>query len=265
MVRDKLYIIDTLFSHAHSSSWYNKPEEFEWVRSPNDDHIFLTDNSLNLVDSIDANNKYAWLIESPRITPHAYEFIKNNHNKFNKIFTFSKDLLELSENTVLAPIGGCWIKKEDRLIHNKSKDVSIILSQKKTTEGHRLRHAIINKYSEIDSFGFNNYIENKIIGLKNYRFSIIIENCKEDYYFTEKLIDCFMTGTVPIYWGCPSIGDFFNEDGMIIFDNIENIESILEYISEDKYQQMVSSVKANYELAKNYLVCDDLIFNFLKK
>lgn len=262
---EKFHIIDTLFGHAYSSSWYNKPKEFEWVRTVNDEHIFLTDNTLKLVDTVNAKNKYAWLIESPKITPHAYDFIKHNHTKFDKIFTFNKDLLNLSDNAVLTPIGGCWIKEEDRLIHEKNKDLSIILSPKKTTDGHRLRHTIINKYPDIESFGFNNPIDNKITGLKNYRFSIIIENCKEDYYFTEKLIDCFITGTIPIYWGCPSIGDFFDVNGMIIFDGVSDMDKILKSISTKKYNEMLSSVKTNYELANKYLVCDDLIFNFLRK
>ena len=34
-------------------------------------------------------------------------------------------------------------------------------------------------------------------------------NGRGDYEFDEKLIDCFLTGTVPIFWGCPSIDKFF--------------------------------------------------------
>jgi hypothetical protein len=46
-------------------------------------------------------------------------------------------------------------------------------------------------------------------------FSFAIENCRQPYYMTEKLIDCFITGTVPIYWGADYAIDFFNPDGMI--------------------------------------------------
>ena len=46
-------------------------------------------------------------------------------------------------------------------------------------------------------------------------FSIAIENASYETYFTEKLLDCFATGTIPVYYGAPDIGDYFNKDGII--------------------------------------------------
>ena len=76
---------------------------------------------------MDSNNqkKYAWILESPVISPAAYEFIGNNHNKFDLIFTFSKELLAISDKFILTPLGGCWINDEDKNIHEKSKEVLI--------------------------------------------------------------------------------------------------------------------------------------------
>lgn len=264
MLKDKLHISDSIFSHAHSSSWYNKPTEFEWVRSYDGECMVFTDNHLKTVDNYETNKKYAWLVESPKITPHAYGFIKTNFDKFEKVFTFNKELLDSSDKFVFNPHGGCWINEEDRFIHDKTKMVSIIASPKTITEGHRLRHSVINAFNNIEVFGFHSRIENKITGLKDFRFSIVIENCKEDYYFTEKLIDCFITGTVPIYWGCPSISDFFDSKGMITFNDVNDLTNILNDLSEEKYNDMLDSVKTNYDLSKHYLVTDDLIYKNIK-
>ena len=84
-------------------------------------------------------------------------------------------------------------------------------------------------------------------------FCVVIENCKVDYFFTEKLIDCFLTGTIPIYWGCPSIGKFFNINGIITFDTKEECFDIIDTLSEEKYLNMLSHVKENFEEAKKYL------------
>lgn len=265
MSKDKLHIIDTIFSHAHSSSWYNKPSLFDWVRSHSDDQIVITDNSLFMVDKITSTKKYAWLVESPKITPMAYEFIRNNYNKFDLIFTFDKDLLELSDKFVLLPIGGCWIEEEDRKLYEKTKLVSIILSEKKSTEGHQLRHKIVEKHPTLDVFGYNNHIVKKISGLKDYKFSVIIENCKKDYYFTEKLIDSFMAGTIPIYWGCPSIGNFFDISGMLIFDTLDELDSIMNNLNKELYDSKIESIKYNFEEAKKYLVADNIIYNKIKE
>ena len=47
-------------------------------------------------------------------------------------------------------------------------------------------------------------------------FHVAIENVRQPHYFTEKLLDCFLTNTMPIYWGCPNIGAYFDTSGMII-------------------------------------------------
>ena len=80
MLKDKLYISDNLFSHAKSSSWYNSPKNFEWVRDDNGEHIVLTDNSLIHVTNYNHKKKYAWLIESPLVTKYSYEFVKKKQS-----------------------------------------------------------------------------------------------------------------------------------------------------------------------------------------
>ena len=265
MVKDKLYIHDIMFSHAYSSSWYNKPELFEWVRKYDEDYLILTDFSLHLVNNFNNKYKYAWLLESPEITSFAYDYIKQNYNKFDKIFTFSENLLKLSDKFIFIPFGGCWILGEDKCVHLKSKELSIILSSKKSTIGHKLRHQIIKKYPQIDSYGFNNPIENKIIALKDYRFSIIVENCKENHYFTEKLIDCFITGTIPIYWGCPSIGNFFDINGLLIFDTLEELDVIIDSLNEELYIEKLMSIKNNFNNAKKYIMADNFIYEKIKQ
>lgn len=267
MSKDKLHIIDNLFPHAYSSSWYNRPEFFEWDRNYSDEHVIITDNMLTSVDSITSKKKYAWLVESPMITPNAYEYIRNNYNKFDLIFTFDKNLLSLSDKFILLPIGGCWIEEQDRVIHDKTKLISMTLSAKKITEGHRLRHEIVNNklINGLDIFGYNNPIQNKISGLKEYKFNIIIENTREDYYFTEKLIDCFITGTIPVYWGCPSIHEFFDDKGMITFSSLDEFNNKKNLINDEFYKNNYESVLKNYDIAKKYLVADDMIYKTLKK
>ena len=73
-----------------------------------------------------------------------------------------------------------------------------------------------------------------------------------------------MTGTVPIYWGCPSIGKFFNTDGMIIFNNIEELSNILNNLSIEKYNDMKDAIQENFEKAKEYIIAEDYIYkNYL--
>jgi len=186
---------------------------------------------------------------------------------FEKIFTFKKDLLELSDKFEFVPLGGCWIKDEDIRVHPKTKGVSIIASQKSSTYGQQLRHKVINELGEglaVYGRGYNP-MEYKLKALKDYKYSIVIENCKEDYYFSEKLIDCIATGTIPIYWGCPSIGDFFNKDGILSFDTLEDLTKILMEIKEGESNIFEEALLENLETCKKYLIADDIIFKKLQE
>ena len=265
MLKDTLYIHDTMFSHAKSSSWYNEPELFDWVRKYDENHLVFTDYSLSQVDNFSNKKKYAWLLESPEITPFAYNFIKENYEKFDLIFTFDEELLKISEKFILVPYGGCWVETEDRKIHDKFKETSIILSNKKITEGHKLRHEIADIFDKIDMYGYKNPIDKKIKALKDYRFSIVIENCKKDFYFSEKIVDCFITGTIPIYWGCPSIGEFFDQEGILTFDTIEDLKIILNSLNKDLYETKKTHIKNNFEKCKKYLISDNILYNKLKE
>jgi hypothetical protein len=192
-------------------------------------------------------------IEPPSIM-NTTQAIINNQNKFNVIFTWNKDILNKCSNSVLFPFGSCWIKNEDQKIHEKTKETSIIASVKRKTIGHNLRHNIIqSNLIELDLFG-NGYnpIENKITALKDYRFSLIIENEKMDNWFTEKIIDCLVTGTIPIYWGCPNIGDYFDTRGFIIIESIEDLATKKNMLNDATYFEMLPYIKTNFDLAKNY-------------
>jgi hypothetical protein len=83
----------------------------------------------------------------------------------------------------------------------------------------------------------------------NYAFNVAIENrpqLEDDYYFTEKLTDCFITGTVPIYYGCPHIGKLFDEKGIITFSTMEELHNILDNLSFEKYNSMLDAIKYNF-------------------
>jgi len=255
-----------MFSHAHSSSWYNHPTDFEWVRADVGNEVVFTDNSLQQVSNFKNKKKYAWLMESPEVTASQYRFIKENFDLFDEIFTFDSELLELSPKFTLVPLGGCWIEFQDRLVHDKTRNLSAIVSNKRFLPGHKLRHDIVDRFNGIDVFG-GGYepIENKISGLKDYRFQIVVENCKKDYYFSEKLIDCFVTGTIPIYWGCPSIGDFFDLGGVITFDTVEELGIILNTLNEELYLDKLQSINNNFVRSLDFIVADDILYKKIRK
>ena len=68
-------------------------------------------------------------------------------------------------------------------------------------------------------------------------------------------------GTIPIYWGCPNISDFFNKEGIITFDSIDELKTILENIDFDAhYNSSINAIDENIELAKKYNITEDWMY-----
>lgn len=70
----------------------------------------------------------------------------------------------------------------------------------------------------------------KIQYLENFKFNISFENCSNNGYVTEKIIQPMFTNTIPIYWGAPDVGDDFNDKSFINYHNFDNDEEFIDYI-----------------------------------
>jgi hypothetical protein len=87
-------------------------------------------------------------------------------------------------------------------------------------------------------------------------FSVTIENDSYPTYWSEKILDCFASGTIPIYYGSPDIGDYFNMDGIILLNNDFDVMKI----TKKDYYDRIGAVKDNFNRAMKYDVIEDIIF-----
>lgn len=266
-------LIDKAFAHCEYSNnplpSLQKSKYITWNRT----NIDFNDHSGTIVATEEdiksdlflnyKGKKIAWLLECDKINNTLYEWVKNNHDLYDVIFTHNKELLKKIKNGYWLPFGGCWINKTDWLISDKDDKISIVASNKNFLTGHKLRHQVINTFNTIETYGLGyKPIENKITSLKNYKYQIVIENEKIPGYFTEKLIDCFVTGTIPIYWGDINIGDTFNIDGIIIFNDIDELKVILNNIGNIKIDD--KHIKENFDISMEYILAEDYMYKNYK-
>jgi hypothetical protein len=255
-------LVDTMFGSGLYSTTHQISKYLVWTFFPvKNSPVFYTDQSLERVKP-GRFRRIAWMHESPEITTSAYQWISRNNRLFDYVLTHQKTLLDFGDNFMFSPAGGCWIKPKEQQIHSKTKMVSIISSQKNLTTGHKMRIEILNNAKlKLQKFGRgSNPIKEKIMALRDFRYSVVIENSRTDYYFTEKIIHCFRTGTVPIYWGCPSIHEFFDLNGIITFQTLADLESILCGLSQIDYESRLIAIKNNFKLAEKYILSEDYIF-----
>ena len=130
-------------------------------------------------------------------------------------------------------------------------------TNKNETNGHKMRHDFINKYrNNMDLYGRGfKEINLKEEGLNDYMFSIVIENDNYDTYFSEKILDCFATGTIPIYWGTRKITNYFDENGIIFIENLK-----IEDLNKELYMSKIESIKYNFEKVLDYEITEDFIY-----
>jgi len=281
-MKPQIKIYDTAFAHSNGGSFGTgdlniHPTHFEWYRGKDTvgDIAVITESCFNDVDSVKEKIKIALIMEPPCIRPDAYVKIckPEFRNKFDYILTHQRDLLSTDPKFRHYTYAGCWIYPNKRVLHNKTKNISIIASSKRSTMGHILRHQVISCYRDrIDGIFGNGYdfVPNKIEALKDFRYSIVIENETSDDWFTEKLIDCFVTGTIPIYWGTKNIGDYFNTDAIIQFSEFHELEKIIKTATQEFYDSKLiynGPISNNFLLARKYYILpEDLIWtNFLKE
>lgn len=240
------------------------PVSFKWNTGSVSisEHIFFTDYCLHEVENCNTHQKkVAWLLEPKAICTSSYKYIEEKHNLFDYVLTFDRELLSKINNGLYAPYGTYWVN--DNINYEKNKLVSIIASFKNETIGHKIRHHIINTTSGFDIYGKHpkyKYVKSKNEALDEYFYSITVENSIQDSYWTEKLLDCFVTKTIPIYWGTRDVCNFFNKDGIIFFDKASELRNTLNTITPELYKQKEQAINENYQLALQYKDPEDFIF-----
>ncbi len=229
----------------------------------------------------DCENKIAVLRESEEIIPRYYDLaMKKDYimKEFSKILTHSERILNKYENAEFFPACGVWYgtninggNMDADACYKKIRNISVIASAKESCELHKLRSGLARHYDKdprVDAYGaaVGKFVMQKAEALESYRYSIAVENCVTSYYFTEKIMDCFASMTVPIYVGATKIGDFFNVDGIIQIDknklnDFSYIDSIIQQCNEDDYANRRDAIIDNYYRVQKYTCIEDYIYN----
>lgn len=135
----------------------------------------------------------------------------------------------------------------------KTKLISVITSNKVFTKGHQDRIRFVEKLKayygdKLDVYGrgFNDF-KDKWDVIVPYKYHIVIENSAADHYWTEKLSDCYLAGTFPIYYGCTNVHAYFPENAYKTID-IYDFEAAV---------SVIDAAIANEESGKNQLVLQE--------
>lgn len=216
----------------------------------------------------------------------------------NKPYIEFNTILTTDTNSVFIPYvfdNVHFNEKHTHLRRIEPKHKSKILAFCATNPGNKNdidRLLIFNKFCEIlapqnvSSLGkvYGNYKEtqNKINGnwmsqslidaYSRHKFSLALENKFREGYVTEKILNVFVSGSVPIYCGCSkTVKKIFNPKCFIDINDFDSIDECIQYvknISDDEYNQFFkehflneTDNILNVEFNHKSLIASDFWFN----
>jgi len=278
----QIQAIGAPFKTEWSSNSNRLPETFSWTKEEREIKVYIDNGIVRGANGNTNNKKFAWFCESRIVRYSVYEDIKNNLTKYkesyHKIFTCDEELLSLDSDLFVFAFSGSnlpWTPLDEYSLNNKTKLASLLASPNTSTEGHKNRIRMAEKFKDsVDLYGgiFGSkkigvndgehyHHKKKTEALKDYMFSITIENCKYNTYFTEKVTDCFANGTIPIYYGTEKISDYFNNDGIIFLNDNFNLSDI----SVDIFQSKLTAIMDNFDRVRKMRGSDDYLIDRIKE
>jgi hypothetical protein len=196
-----------------------------------------------------------------------HDFAIQNQNVFSFILTWSNKVINNTTNAVFSPYGESWWQDNPYEYEptNKEFKVSFLRGDLLKLIGHSYRHELFDRQNELktpiqfwDRLGernkdnFSKWRQYKIDSFRPYQYSVCIENSSHENYFTEKITDCILNKTIPIYYGCSNIGDFYNPKGIISVKNVDEAIKVINNLDPEYYYSILDVIEENYKKAFEY-------------
>ena len=158
----------------------------------------------------------------------------------------------------------------------KKKFCNMVVSNVKNATEKRIEFfQKLCEYKQVDSGGksYNNLPDKKPVAdklefQKKYKFSIAFENSSYPGYTTEKITQAWAAGTIPIYWGDPTIGEQLNEEAFINCHKYNSWDEVIEKIIEidqndELYLKMQKQPISKKDSPLHELIKEDYFNNWL--
>jgi hypothetical protein len=246
------FIVKSNFNHLEKEWNIDNKQYVYWSGESynnNDKHKY-DENSLTIISSglsyDDTNNPNVFSVPFASLyfdykKPHR-EYTDFNQFKQRKLLAYCN-----SNNIIIRELLVDFIaeKADENQVYALGKSVGTSTKIKiKKVDGMHSSDVVIQEYS-------------------NYKFVIAMENKIVKGYITEKIVNAFRSGSIPIYWGDPQIAkDIFNEKAFICVNDFNTLDECANYVvnlskNPDKMQEMLNEpVLKNNEIPDIFRIDD---------
>lgn len=195
-----------------------------------------------------------------------HDWLIENFKLFSLILTWSDKVLHNCPNAIFQPFGSTWLNDlqiTSLFPTEKNFLISHVRGNLLKTYGHQLRYEVHERAHEFKhptrfwlTAGIRESLDTCTIAkmelFGDAQYGIVIENTSHRGYFTEKIMEMFLLKTIPIYWGCSNIGDYFDVGGIINFANVDDAINKVNALDQNFYASKIESIERNYNTALKY-------------
>jgi len=206
--------------------------------------------------------------------------ILKHRDCYTYLLTQFEELLRLPNAIKLVGCGS-FVDPDPNI--KKKFGVSMIMSNRNYLPGHALRYELYARRNEI-KIPFDIYgsswnpvdIPNLLplapwdnrkdkVRVMDCMFHIAIDTYSRKDHYSEKLIDALITKTVPIYWGCTNIDEYFSEIGIFQVYDVDEIIWVCNRLTPEMYDVMSPATDDNYYKALGVYRYEDILRDAILK
>jgi len=232
-------------------------DEIQFTVDPVDecDYLVVLNNNMTKQIRVKCPRENVWALMQEPYVKGFTDWMVEGHEYFSRVYSHYKPSEDLkymvSHPAIPWHVDWSFDQLVDVDMPAKPKMISWIVGNAMDIPGHFKRHDFLRfiqkeKSLDVDLYGRAvRYVNDKWDGLAPYKYSLAIENSESPDYWTEKLADCFLTWTIPIYYGCTNIGNYFPENSFIRIDiknPKESMVRIKKVIEKDNWRQRIPAL-----------------------
>jgi len=224
-------------------------------------HVIILNTAMPQIAHIPKQNVIGFAFEPILFLGLSEQFVRYAQQYIGKYYIGDK--YDLPEPFV-ERFSHMWHNPPLKYVPNKTKRISMMVSEKNKQQGHKYRHDLITKILEtdlpIDIYGrgcmyYDFMGDPRVKGkfqemepYENYDFHICIENFQTNHYFSEKITNALLCDTTPIYMGCRNIEHYFPDKVIVLSGDLQKDMTLLHNISENP---TAHKKNINVEIIKN--------------
>ena len=272
--------------HVNQLAYYGPQKALYITTSDDYTHAIILNTAMPVLKNIGRSNVLGLAFEPPPFLQLTTTFIQYAQKYIGKYFIGSKYFIidYKYTNNILPDLfkehyAYMWHITPPLFTAapQKTSLMSLMVSDKQNAPGHQYRHTlvkqILSKGLPIDIYGRGANLYKGLYGsiYKNdkrlkgqfkevepyhhYVFHICIENFTTPAYFSEKITNTLLSSTIPIYWGCTQILDYFPANVIPLSGEVDKDVALLQAILNEpmKYRTPidVTKIKDKLNLLKN--------------